>query len=105
MRRNPKETRSEDHLKILQSFSGKPWLSEKKTKDTMDIINQLKKLKLPILAYNGNYDMTEFHGMRNLLDKNEMVESIIIPNAGGFPLWENPDIVNKKVADWIFSQK
>ncbi len=105
MQKYPEETRCKDHFKILKSFNGKPWLSKDVPKKTIDITNKISSFNIPILAYNGRYDMTEFYEMTKILNRNQMVESIIIPNAGGFPLWENPDTVNKQVADWIFSKK
>lgn len=103
MQNYPDETRCKEHYEMLKSFNGKPWLSKKIPKKNMDITNKINYLDLPILAYNGNYDMDEFHEMRILLDSNMKVESMIIPNAGGFPLWENPHTVNKVVDEWISS--
>lgn len=104
MRNNPNNTRSVQHLEILKSFKGIPWKTEFKAETPPSLLKQIPEIDTPILVYNGKYDTQEFHDMADFISKNRKVTKLLIPEAGGFPLWENPGFVNRVVSEWIHEQ-
>lgn len=101
MRESPIQARYHEHMRIIKSFSGNPWKSNLIPEEVRPVLLEFKRLKLPVLAYNGANDMEEFFKMTNELKKCETVSVEIIPDAGGFPLWENPDYVNRLVSKYL----
>ena len=105
MRKNPENTRSSEHLRILESFKGTPWKTKLKAETLPSFVEKILEINIPILVYNGEYDMQEFYEMAEIISKNQNVTKYIIPEAGGFPLWENPNFVNRIVEEWLQKQK
>jgi len=101
MRDNPKECRYFDHKKIIEEFSGNPWLSELIPERVENAADRLGEIDIPVLAYNGQHDLEEFYNMTKALSANLNVTVKVIEDAGGFPLWENPEIVNSVIFKWL----
>lgn len=102
MNSDPISTRFEAHKEIIARFPGRPWLTDECPRKAADLRARLLEIAIPILAYNGEFDMQEFFMMADLLGK-EAAEILVlrIPRSGGFPLWENPQAVNQAVESWI----
>ena len=105
MRKNPEVARSSEHLRILESFNGIPWKTKLKAETLSGFVEKIPEIDIPVLVYNGEYDMQEFYEMAEIFSKNQNVIKHIIPEAGGFPLWENPCFVNRIVEEWLQEQK
>ena len=101
MRDNPIRARYNEHEKIIKSFKGSPWKSNLKPEKVKQVMPELGRFELPILAYNGENDMAEFFKMTNELKKCKDVSIELVPMSGGFPLWENPEYVNQMVERFL----
>lgn len=102
MRARPEECRAAAHWEIVSEFSGAPWLYDGEAKPVPKIDEKLTSLDLPVLLYNGEYDLADFMDAADRLEtKLPNVQRETIPDAGGFPAWEFPDRVNKVVAVFL----
>lgn len=98
MRDNPKHCRAEEHWQMIEQFSGAPWLDSSIAKSVAPILDQAAVMPIPVLLMNGQYDLPDFvHMTDQLAAKLPNVQRAVIPDAGGFPLWEFPDLVNERV--------
>lgn len=102
MRANPDQCRADMHRQIISEFSGAPWLDASVPQTVMPILDQAAALSMPVLLINGQHDLPDFMQMaEQLAARLPDVKRVIIPNAGGFPLWEFPDSVNESVYDFL----
>lgn len=94
--------RAEEHKKIVLEFDGKPWLVAPSTRQVTNVDSRLEELKMPILLYNGEEDMQDFYRVaERIKSRIPSVTHRIIPDAGGFPGWENPVEVNRVVGGFL----
>lgn len=104
IRNHPAQTRETEHKNMVMCFQGEPWLSLDQPREITAVSDSLSNIKLPVLIYNGEYDMPDFISAAAKLARDlPNCQRIMIPNAGGFPAWENPQFVNKHVYKFLFS--
>lgn len=102
MRRNPRACRSREHHAIVATFGGRPWTEAGQPKPVPDISSALAALSLPVLIYNGEHDHAEFLAeAARLAQMMPTAQRTTIANAGGFPAWEQPDLVNRLVGAFL----
>jgi pimeloyl-ACP methyl ester carboxylesterase len=102
MNADPERTRFGAHKEIVARFAGCPWLTDELPRKATNLTERIQEIDIPVLTYNGEYDMREFLDMADKM--REAVKNIRmarIPDAGGFPLWENPSAVNQLVDNWL----
>lgn len=105
IRAHPEECRAAEHWDILSQFSGSPWLYDGNAKPVAPIDHRLPSVDVPVLAYNGEYDVQEYiDAAIRLTELMPRARRATIPDAGGFPAWEFPDRVNRLVADFLSSE-
>lgn len=102
IRENPERCRGAEQMEIIQNFEGKPWLDNQTARELTDVSKSLSQIKQPALVYNGEADMPDFKKaalkLESDLPNSQRVE---IENAGAFPGWENPKLVNKNVREFL----
>jgi 3-oxoadipate enol-lactonase len=102
MRERPEACRAAEHLAMIAEFQGGPWLDTQTPAPIAPIDDRLAQLHLPVLIVNGEHDVTDF-----LQVAGEVAELVpnaqrtVIPDGGGFPLWEYPDRVNAEVRRFL----
>lgn len=102
MRRESTQMRSREHQALLSEFLGSPWLDESEAKPVFNIQDNLKKILIPVLLINGEFDVEDFLEIsRKLKYELPFSQSKVIPGAGGFSLWETPYLVNKEVRNFL----
>lgn len=102
MQAHPKQTNAEAQRQLLNEFTGATWLCGATPKPAHNVYSQLKSIIQPVMIYNGLYDLDEFHLIAGILEENiKTVVREIIPDAGGFPLWENAGKVIPLVKEFI----
>jgi len=99
MRARPDDCRAAEHQAMIDDFEGKPWLESGLISRPIDAIDdRLTALEIPVMIVNGEHDLADFiaaaDGLEALLPN---CRRSVIPDAGGFPLWEFPDRVNETV--------
>jgi pimeloyl-ACP methyl ester carboxylesterase len=99
MAANRTPCRAEEHKKIVMEFEGRPWLSAPSSRPLTNVDARLAELTMPLLLYNGRYDMPDFYRVAERV-RSQIPSAVheIIPDAGGFPGWENPKAVNEVVS-------
>jgi 3-oxoadipate enol-lactonase len=98
IRNNPKQCRAEEHRQIIEQFSGVPWLDTSVAKSVAPVLDHASAISIPVLLINGQYDLPDFIQMADKLTATlTNVQRAMIPDAGGFPLWEFPQLVNERV--------
>lgn len=102
MREHPGTCRLEEHKSMLFKFTGKPWISDSIQREITPVAQHLTKIELPVLVYNGAFDLTDFKKAASFIEDNlSNIRREEIENAGGFPAWENPEAVNSLVCDFL----
>ncbi len=100
--RNPEVCRAEEHRAMVNRFEGAPWLADLPARPVTSAADHLQKIRQPVLLYNGMDDLEDFKRAAEFLSKNlPCNRREVIPNAGGFPGWENPDAVNNLVQSFL----
>lgn len=101
---HPKECRADEHNSMTRAFTGGPWLSPQNRIPLASDQRRCSSLKIPLLVYNGVQDLPDFKKAAEYLQNLfPLVELREIPHAGGFPAWENPDMVNSIVRKFILA--
>lgn len=102
MRARPDQCRAREQVAMISRFAGRPWL-EPGTPAALDIGDDLlSRIDAPILIYNGEHDLVDFHdAAAHLSALLPMAEKRTIADAGGFPGWEFPATVNAEVAAFL----
>ena len=102
IRKHPRECRAAEHREMIMDFSGEPWLQRQNPRAVTNVDLRLNELRLPILMYNGIEDMADFlNAAGHIRRVKGDAQYQTIPNAGGFPGWENPDVVNRIVTEFL----
>lgn len=105
MRTNPEECRAPEQRAMLFEFSGLPWLSELTPRPVTPVAEYLSDIYQPVLVYNGESDLEEFKRAALHLGANlPNVQREEISGAGGFPGWENSEVVNRLVRGFLIQQ-
>ncbi len=91
MREHPEKTNAAGQRELVNEFAGAPWLSDLAPEPVPDVRSRLAEIHQRTLVYNGEYDLEEFKQGAAVLEAGPAnVERLVIPGAGGFPLWERP---------------
>jgi 3-oxoadipate enol-lactonase len=102
MRDRSKECRATEHWAMIDAFGGAPWLDRSTPRTPEPIESKLAQITRPVLLINGEHDVVDFMRIADkLAAKLPDVQRMIIPGAGGFPLWEYPDVVNAAVRRFL----
>lgn len=102
IRGDPDRCRADAHWSIVSEFSGAPWLNTDPPQPVAPLDDRLASLDLPVLLYNGEHDLADFHAAAdNLEARLPHVTRTTIADAGGFPAWEFPDRVNRTVGAFL----
>ena len=101
-RAHPERTGAEGHRRLLAEFTGAPLLGGGTAREVPEVYAELGSLPQQLLVYNGEEDLPEYLEVASVLA--ESVPSAVreeIPEAGGFPLWENPRAVLRLVLAFL----
>jgi len=103
MRARPDECRAAEHRTMIDDFEGKPWLESGLISQPIAAIDdRLAALEIPVMVVNGEHDLTDFIAAADALEALlPNCRRCVIPDAGGFPLWEFPDAVNQVVGAFL----
>ncbi len=102
MQTHKEETDAKGQKELVNDFTGRPWLCELTPKPAPEVYSQLKYITQSVLIYNGIYDLDEFRQIADMLEESlKFVDRKVIPDAGGFPLWENPKEVIPLVKKYL----
>jgi pimeloyl-ACP methyl ester carboxylesterase len=105
IRDHPQICRAKEQRAMISEFEGAPWLSNLIPQQVTPVSECLAHIRQPTLVYNGKYDLDDFkraalHLKQGLPD----VQCEEISEAGGFPGWENPQVVNLLVSSFLTKQ-
>ena len=96
--------RAAEHRAIVEDFAGANWLSPLAPWPIAPVEDRLAAAAPPILFYNGERDVADFHATADRLERIwPRARRAVIPKAGGFPAWEYPEAVNAVVAEFLAS--
>jgi len=102
IRQHPDLCRAAEHEAIIGQFPGAPWLYQGASRKVEAIDGQIAALDLPVLFYNGEYELPDFIAAADRLETLlPMARRGAIAEAGGFPAWEFPEPVNALVAEFL----
>jgi len=102
IREHPEACRAKEHKTLLREFTGIPWLSNLTPHQVTPVSECLANIHQPVLVYNGKYDLDDFKRAARYLEAGlPRVQWEEIPDAGGFPGWENPQAVNLLVHGFL----
>ena len=102
IRDHPEQCRASEHKGMIYEFQGSPWLSKLPPRQVMSVADALHTIQHPTFIYNGENDMPDFVRAASKLEANlPNAQRASIPNAGGFPGWENPQEVNMHVFQFL----
>lgn len=105
IRDHPHACRANTHRAMLFEFGGAPWLSDLLPRPVTPVADFLANISQPALVYNGKYDLEDFKRAAVYLEAGlPNVQREEIPEAGGFPGWENPQAVNLLVDHFLGNQ-
>ncbi|MGZ5819010.1 MAG: alpha/beta fold hydrolase [Burkholderiaceae bacterium] len=104
IRDHPEQCRAAKQWQIIAEFSGAPWLDSGIAQPVSPLFDRAV-ISMPVLLINGQYDLPDFLQMADHLASDlPDVQQEMIPGAGGFPLWEFPDLVNECVLRFLGKQ-
>jgi pimeloyl-ACP methyl ester carboxylesterase len=104
MRAHPAEARAAAHREMVLEFEGAPWRSREVARPAAAVRAALPGLGVPLLVYNGAEDMPEFLGVaEHVAAAVPGVRRAVVPRAGAFAAWENPEDVNALAAGFLAS--
>lgn len=102
MRAEPARRRLLAHKDLVLSFSGAPWLSDVSPLPVPPIAERLRAIDQPALIVNGTEDLPDFLEVAARLERALPVATrYLVPGAGAFPFWEEPDAVTPAVLNWL----
>lgn len=102
MRRHPEACRAREHRALIDAFGGAPWLDTSVPASVAPIHAALDDLDVPVLLMNGEHDLPDFIAMADTLEAClPRARRVVVPGAGGFPLWERPELVNAHVTAFL----
>jgi len=102
MRSRPTECRAEQHHRLIERFNGAPWQDPHTPQAAAMTSDELARIAAPTLLVNGEFVVPDFlpavDELRAILPD---VSNVVVPKAGGFPLWEFPGEVNALVHEHL----
>jgi pimeloyl-ACP methyl ester carboxylesterase len=102
MREHPRRCRAAQHRAIIDDFAGSLWLDDSAPRvQCFDLAAAAAVIPRTLLV-NGAADLPEFLELAGRLeDTLPRARRVVIPDAGGFPLWEAPEVVNPAVMAFL----
>jgi pimeloyl-ACP methyl ester carboxylesterase len=98
IRKNAERCRAQEHWAMISDFSARPWLDTMAATPVTPLLEQLASIHCPVLIINGEHDVEDFLLAADELERRlPHVRRVKIPQAGGFPMWEAPELVNDHV--------
>ena len=98
IRSDPEGRRADAHWAMVSEFSALPWLDATPAKPVAPLLDLLPAIRCPVLIINGEHDSGDFLRAAEEITRHlTRGEHLIVPGAGGFPLWEEPDAVNRRI--------
>jgi len=105
MRSRPAECRADAHWQLLAEFAGQPWLDTALPAPVPSLVDKVQHLQHPTLLVNGELDVPEFLDVAHMLAQQmPRAQRATVAGAGGFPLWELPQTVNRLVQAFLQAQ-
>ena len=102
IREDPRACRADEHRAMIAEFGGAPWLDGRSPSTVTDVAPALARIDSPVLLVNGEHDLGDFQETALTLARElPRAERVVIPGAGGFPLWEYPERVNPRVRAFL----
>ena len=102
MRKNPIECRAAEHRALIERFNGAPWRDSRSPQAAVISSDELARIDVPTLLVNGEHEVADFLPAADELQAcMPNASRIVVPNAGGFPLWEFPQQVNAQVQAFL----
>jgi pimeloyl-ACP methyl ester carboxylesterase len=104
MREHAIECRAEEHRRLIDTFKGAPWLDSRAAQTLLMASDELARIAVPVLLVNGEHEVADFLPAADELQATlPHVNRVVVPRAGGFPLWEFPLKVNAVVGEHLRS--
>ena len=98
IREHPVECRAAEHLRLIDAFNGAPWQDPGRPQAALMTNADLARIAVPTLLVNGEHEVADFlPAVDELQATLRDVSRVVVPKAGGFPLWEFPHQVNALV--------
>ena len=102
IRQHPQPCRAAEHRQMILEFKADPWLTSRMPRPITPVCDHLHAIKQPVLLYNGQHDLDDFKKAAAKLETDlPQVQRAEIPDAGAFPAWENPAVVNQLVRGFL----
>lgn len=102
MRSAPAQRRMLAHKDLIMAFSGAPWLTDAPAQPVPPVADRLHDIRQPTLLINGADDLPDFLEIAARLERTlPNATRYLVPGAGGFPCWEEPEAVTVAVLDWL----
>ena len=102
MRDRPSECRAVEHQRLIARFNGAPWQCPLAPQVVTMTSEDLARIDVPTLLVNGEYEVADFLPAADELQATlPHANRVVVPGAGGFPLWEFPDEVNALVDEHL----
>lgn len=98
IRENPERCRGDAHWAMIADFSGQPWLDSKPARPVTPLLDQLSSIDCPVLIINGEHDVEDFLQAADAMQQRlPRAQRVLVAGAGGFPMWEQPQLVNDHI--------
>ena len=98
IRSEPERRRADEHWAMVSEFAALPWLDATPARPVAPLLDLLPAIRCPVLIINGEHDGRDFLQAAEHIERRlSRAERLIVPGAGGFPLWEEPDAVNERI--------
>jgi len=105
MRAEPARRRMLAHKDLVLSFSGAPWLTTEAPLPVPHLTEHLAAIRQPTLIINGSEDLPDFLEVAGQLERAlPHATRYLVPGAGAFPFWEEPDAVTPAVLRYLSDQ-
>jgi 3-oxoadipate enol-lactonase len=102
MRERPIECRAAEHQRLVDCFNGAPWQDSRTPRVATMTADDLARIEVPTLLVNGEHEVADFlPAVDELQASLPHASRVVVPGAGGFPLWEFPNEVNALVHEHL----
>lgn len=104
IRRDPVRRRAGEHRAMVLRFPGHPLVASPPPDPAPSLVDDLAAIACPVLAYVGADDIDDFRTTATWLTAQlAQAVDVVLPGAGGFPAWEDPDQTNRLVVAFLES--
>jgi pimeloyl-ACP methyl ester carboxylesterase len=99
---DPLRRRAAAQRAMVERFSGAPWLAAEPPLAPPDVAGRLGTIRGPSLIVNGSEDLPDFLAVAARLERElPSATRYLIPGAGAFPAWEEPEAVTPLVSGFL----